>query len=322
MERRSSSDSERTISDSSKQKRKREDGTTSTGFGSGLAGRHHLRFTGTATIHLNLDIESLSKEIEQRQGIAAQRHEEHDLELRLGPPPAQRETRDSLAQFGRTPDQIFGRQQSEVSQASSSHQSLRRQEQGQREAFHIAQPHQDWHQEISHQETRLFSQQEVIDGKMHIEISSDSDSEPNHSRPLLIRETDHERIHHQAGSSNLVMHDSIRPLDQIPWYRIIKAQRDKAYDQAGPSRQADALPARAKKIEQLIAKLSERYGKHESWRNAREKPGDIRYDIAHAKMNKEEYEYARQIVTSTIQDPAKKVSIRNSLRVNYTNRER
>ena len=44
MERRSSSGSERTISDSSKQKRKREEGTTSTGFASGPAGRRETRF--------------------------------------------------------------------------------------------------------------------------------------------------------------------------------------------------------------------------------------------------------------------------------------
>jgi hypothetical protein len=58
--------------------RQRMEGQTSRGFGLGPAGRDHLRFTGTATIHLNLDIESLFKEIEQRQDIATQRHKAHD----------------------------------------------------------------------------------------------------------------------------------------------------------------------------------------------------------------------------------------------------
>src|SRR5689334_8069287 len=92
---RSRDDSE-SISSSESHKHRRGDNSVSTGFASGEAGRYHLRFTGTATIHLNLDIESLYKEIKQRQGIAAQRHEEQnhtepDLELRLGPPSAQRE---------------------------------------------------------------------------------------------------------------------------------------------------------------------------------------------------------------------------------------
>ena len=74
MERQSSSDSERTISDNervgsserSERKRKWEEGTTSTGFGSGPAAKHHLRFTGTAIFQIDLDMEPPCKESEQQ----------------------------------------------------------------------------------------------------------------------------------------------------------------------------------------------------------------------------------------------------------------
>ena len=207
-------------------KRRRGDDSASRGFGSGEAGRYHLRFFGTATIHLNLDIEPLSKEIEQRQGIATQRHEardqaEPDLELRLGTSSAQQETRDFLAQFGRTPDQILGKQQSEVSQASSSRQQLGWQGQ---EAFRPAQPHQ---------ETRPLSQQEVINEQMPLDIPSDSDSESNYVRPLSFREINHEKIHHQASSSNLVMHGYPILLDKISWHQIIQVQRNIQLERTG-----------------------------------------------------------------------------------------
>ena len=64
MERQSSSDSERTIS-SDRFKRKREEGNTSTGFGSGIAGRTHLRFTA----HIEVDMEPSYKEIEQQHEV-------------------------------------------------------------------------------------------------------------------------------------------------------------------------------------------------------------------------------------------------------------
>jgi hypothetical protein len=75
MERRSSSDSERTISDNervgsserSKRKRKQEEGTTSTGFGSGSAGKRHLRFSITTTTHIDIDLQSPNVEQQQRE---------------------------------------------------------------------------------------------------------------------------------------------------------------------------------------------------------------------------------------------------------------
>jgi hypothetical protein len=66
------------LSGSSERKRKREEGTTS-GFGSGPAGRHHLRFTGTAAIRLNLDTESLYEDIEQRQQHEARDQRRKDV---------------------------------------------------------------------------------------------------------------------------------------------------------------------------------------------------------------------------------------------------
>jgi hypothetical protein len=149
--------------------RQRMEGQISRGFGLGPAGRDHLRFTGTATIHLNLDIESLFKEIEQRQDIATQRHKAHDQASSRKPG---REVR----LFGVNIADGPGRQQQE---ASSSRQPFGWQGQ---EAFHLAQ---------SHQEIGRSSQPEVINEQMPLEISSDSDSEPSH-----------ERIHHQAGSSH------------------------------------------------------------------------------------------------------------------------
>jgi hypothetical protein len=117
--------------------RKREEGTTSTGFGSGPAGRHHLRFTGTTTgtFHLNLDIEPLYKETEQRQSIVIQQHEAHnqakpDLELRLGPSPVRQEPvrpveLDLLSKLGQNSQEQESAnptQQAEIYQASSSRQ--------------------------------------------------------------------------------------------------------------------------------------------------------------------------------------------------------
>ena len=263
--------------------------------------------------------ESPSKKQSARDSHHLWLHPLPDLELRLGPPPAQLEkgnptrpadlvTRDFSVQFCRTPDQIAERQvvqpqeqeresiilrqQPEVSQASSSRQQFGWQGQ---EAFHLAQPHQ---------EIGPSSQPEVINEQMPPEISSDSDSESNHARPLFIRETSHARIHHQAGpsnqgearslhqagpsnqgearslhqagpsdhlrprdqaeqgqttlteqfkqqryeiykqsqvlekqyqagSSNLGMHDSSIPLDQIPWYQITQRQRNIQLERTG-----------------------------------------------------------------------------------------
>ena len=279
--------------------RQRVEGQTSGGFASGEAGRHHLRFTGTATIHLNLDIESLFKEIEQRQGIATRRHKAPD---QADPRKPCREVR----LFGVNIADGPGRQQQE---ASSSRQQFGWQEE--QSAF------RRWEPKASratqpHQETRSFPQQEVIDEQMSINTLSDSDNESNH-----------EKTYHQTGSSHLMMHDAIISLDQISWHQIIQSKRDKAYDQAGPSRPRDARPARANKIEQLVTKLSESYGKNEHWKNISSNRGDIRYDIANAKMNKEEYDYAFKILKSTVKDlKMKRDSIRHSLKDNYTAKKR
>ncbi len=147
---------------------------------------------------------------------------------------------------------------------------------------------------------------------MPINTLSDSDNESNH-----------EKTYHQAGSSHLVMHDAIISLDQIPWHQTIQLKRDKAYDQAGPSRPRDARPPRATKIEQLVAQLSESYGKNENWNNISRNRGDIRYDIANEKMNKEDYAYALEILNSTVKDSRKKRdSIRHSLKNIYTDKKR
>jgi hypothetical protein len=157
---------------------------------------------------------------------------------------------------------------------------------------------------------------------MSINTLSDSDNESSH-----------EKTYHQAGTSHLVMHDAIISLDQIPWHQITQEQRDKAYDQAGPSRPRDARPARANKIEQLVAQLSESYGKNEKWRNvgrnyvALPRNGwentDIRYDIANAKMSEDECAYAIKILKNTVKDSKKKrESIRRSLKNNYTDKKR
>jgi hypothetical protein len=188
------------VSLSENAKRQRGDNSASTGFASGPAGRRHFLFTGTATIHLNIDIESLSKEIEQRQGIATQWHKAHD---QAGPSQQGREVR----LFGVNIADSLGRQQQE---ASSSRQQFGWQGQ---EAFHLAQPHQ---------ETRSSSQQEVIDDQMPLEISSDSDNEPSH-----------ERIHYQVSSSHLMARGSIISFDQIPWYQITQRQRNAQLERTG-----------------------------------------------------------------------------------------
>ena len=120
----SSSDSERTISDNertgpsnrSERKRKLED-TTSTGFGSGPAGKHHLRFTGTATatIHFDIDLGFINTEVEQQQQHKARdqagssSQAESDLALRLALPqrdaagPSALVAHDSLTQLDPVP---------------------------------------------------------------------------------------------------------------------------------------------------------------------------------------------------------------------------
>lgn len=149
----------------------------------------------------------------------------------------------------------------ETSQASSNYQPFRWQEQ--QNAFSRWEPKAS-HATQPHQETRPFPQQEVIGEQMLVEIPSASDSKPNHARPLSIQETDHERIHCQAGSSNLLTRDFLTQPAQIPWEQATLPQQHEVHDQAGPSRQADALPACTNKIEQLVAKLSESYGKNEN----------------------------------------------------------
>lgn len=227
-------------------KRRRGDDSASSGFGSGEAGRYHLRFSGTATIHFdfNINTESLSKESAQQQH-ETQQDKAHDqassrkpcrgirlfgVNIADGLGRQQQEASSSRqAELGL--EQRLGRQQgqestilaqqTEVSQASSSRQQLGWQGQ---EAFHPAQPHQ---------ETRPLSQQEVINEQMPLEIPSDSDSESNHVRPLSFREINHEKIHHQAGLSNLVMHGPPILLDQILWHQITQAQRNIQLERTG-----------------------------------------------------------------------------------------
>jgi hypothetical protein len=206
MERRSSNDSERTISDNgrvgsserSKRKRKREEGTTSTSFGSGPAGRGHLRFSVTTTTHIDIDLESLNVEQQQHEmRNQAQPDKAHD---QAGPSQPCREVRlfgvniadglgrqqqeaSSRRQAELDLEQRLGQQQgqeatilaqqTEVSQASSSRQQFEWQGQ---EAFHLAQSHQ----EIGHS-----SQQEVIDEQISLDTLSDSDSESSHKKHII-----------------------------------------------------------------------------------------------------------------------------------------
>jgi hypothetical protein len=225
MDRRSSSDGERTISDSKnvgssdrfERKRKRKEGTTSIGCGSGPARKHHLRFTGTATIHFgfNITTESLSKESEQQQD-ETQPDKAHD---QAGPSQQSREVRlfgvniadglgrqqqeaSSSRQAELDLEQRLGQQQgqeatilaqqTEVSQASSSRQQFGWQGQ---EAFHLAQ---------SHQEIGPSSQPKEISEQMPLEFPSDSDNESSHGRPLVLREPRHEMYHqaHDDGTTS------------------------------------------------------------------------------------------------------------------------
>jgi hypothetical protein len=86
------------IGSSENSKRGRVDNTVPRGFGSGPAGKHHLRFTGTAweaynqaepssiasdarasgLFPLNLNVESLYQEIKQQQDALVQQHEVYD----------------------------------------------------------------------------------------------------------------------------------------------------------------------------------------------------------------------------------------------------